>query len=256
MNNKEDLLLREKIESVGTLQGGIVYGKEEAWEKLQARMDKKPVRVLPWRTILAAAAIPLLVTGIILYRFMQPATVTNNEYTQHTQPANNPTNVQHTASAPITTVAATTTAQPALANTIAKLPATPTLAPITTGIPVAQNIQAPLMPLATITPPAAKQKMRVLHINELDNPVADDQATVDNNGDWRPSLMTEGKMRTMHINDVARQDEEDRLAPRAAKPSFGNITFFKKPSPEQMGMNNDLQDRGHGLFRINTGTQN
>ena len=275
MNNKEDLLLREKIESVGTLQGGIVYGKEEAWEKLQARMDKKPARILPWRGILAAAAILLLIAGIILYRFMQPITTSpKQEFTQeHTQPANNITHNELTSPAPIASIAAT--AQPVEINTTISKQHVPALTPIAgyTDMAIIQNrtelrpmpagdtcLLTELTPMPVYNPSllfaTAKPKMKVLHINELDNPAVAEQEALASNDEWLPPSANPAKMNTIHINDVTRQDEQDRLAPRKNKTSIGNITFFKKPSPYQMDMTSESQDHGHGLFRINTSTQN
>ena len=63
-----DELIREQINSVGTLDGGVVFGREEAWEKLQARMESKSVRKFPlfyWRA--AAAVLLLLLSGMTFY---------------------------------------------------------------------------------------------------------------------------------------------------------------------------------------------
>ncbi len=62
MNN--DKVLKEKLNSLDTLSSGIVFGKEEAWDKLQARMDKpaKRIALMPW---LAAAAVLLLIVTVI-----------------------------------------------------------------------------------------------------------------------------------------------------------------------------------------------
>jgi hypothetical protein len=55
MNDKQ---IQDKLEGLNALEGGIVYAKEEAWDKLQSRMDKpaKKIWILPAR--LAAAAVP------------------------------------------------------------------------------------------------------------------------------------------------------------------------------------------------------
>jgi hypothetical protein len=64
MNN--DKVLKEKLNSLDTLSSGIVFGKEEAWDKLQARMDKpaKRIALMPW---LAAAAVLLLLFVTVLF---------------------------------------------------------------------------------------------------------------------------------------------------------------------------------------------
>ena len=59
--NAEDQLTRQKMDGLGTLDGGIVFGKEEAWERLQERMDTIPVRKMPVKVWWAAAAIMLII---------------------------------------------------------------------------------------------------------------------------------------------------------------------------------------------------
>lgn len=66
-DNRADMQVAEKIAKLDTLGAGIVYGKEEAWDKLQARMDKKPVSVMPLRYWSAVAAMLLLLIGIIAW---------------------------------------------------------------------------------------------------------------------------------------------------------------------------------------------
>ena len=58
--NEGDKLVTNKMASLDTLSGGIVFGKEEAWEKLQARMDGKPAHRIAWKYVLALAAILLV----------------------------------------------------------------------------------------------------------------------------------------------------------------------------------------------------
>ncbi|MCD6013354.1 MAG: hypothetical protein K0Q79_3216 [Flavipsychrobacter sp.] len=62
---KQDKVLKEKINSLDTLSTGIVFGKEEAWDKLQVRMDK-PAKVISLKYWMAAAAILLLMVTIFL----------------------------------------------------------------------------------------------------------------------------------------------------------------------------------------------
>lgn len=59
-------VLRDKMNSLNTLSSGIVFGKEEAWDKLQARMDKPAKKVIPLRFWIAAAAILLLMVTIFI----------------------------------------------------------------------------------------------------------------------------------------------------------------------------------------------
>lgn len=74
-----DQLTREKIESLDTLSGGIVFGKEEAWTKLQARMDKKPARKAPLQYWLAAAAVLLVMISAGAVYFYPQREVTKSK---------------------------------------------------------------------------------------------------------------------------------------------------------------------------------
>jgi len=62
--------IREKMESLTPLSGGIVFGKEEAWDKLQARIERKPARriLLSYR-MAAAAALLLFVSLLAMYNY-------------------------------------------------------------------------------------------------------------------------------------------------------------------------------------------
>ncbi len=56
-----DQITKQKMEALGTLDGGIVFGREEAWEKLQRRLDKKPAKKIVLKWWLAAAAVLLII---------------------------------------------------------------------------------------------------------------------------------------------------------------------------------------------------
>jgi len=68
---QEDKEIKQKIEALNTLSGGIVFGKEEAWDKLQTRLNKKPVKKIPVIYWLAAAVLLLMCGILALYN--QPA---------------------------------------------------------------------------------------------------------------------------------------------------------------------------------------
>src|SRR6185437_14862572 len=74
-----DKMISEKLDGLDTLSGGIVFGKEEAWDKLQARLEKKPVRIIPLRTWLAAAAVLLLMMGTVGFYFYPAKQVAQTE---------------------------------------------------------------------------------------------------------------------------------------------------------------------------------
>ena len=67
-SNTTEEQVKQKIESLTTLQAGIVFGHEDAWDKLQARLDAKPVRK-PF-PVFRLAAVAALVLGIITIAIM------------------------------------------------------------------------------------------------------------------------------------------------------------------------------------------
>ena len=78
-NDKHNKTLRDKLSSLDTLSGGIVYGKEEAWEKLQGRLDAKPAKSITLKYALAAAIILLLsFTSLFIYFSHNTQTEQNN----------------------------------------------------------------------------------------------------------------------------------------------------------------------------------
>ena len=70
MKNK-GTVIRDKIDSLDTLSSGIVYGKEDAWGKLQVRMDEKAVKRMPLMYWMAAAVV--LITVFISGFYFYPA---------------------------------------------------------------------------------------------------------------------------------------------------------------------------------------
>ena len=97
-------MISEKLDGLDTLGGGIVFGKEEAWDKLQARLERKPVRVMPIRIWLAAAAVLLLMMGTVGFYYHSTKEVAQTgikkqlqqqsspAYAATTPPANTPNN--------------------------------------------------------------------------------------------------------------------------------------------------------------------
>ncbi len=64
-------MISEKLGRLDALEGGVVYGKEAAWEKLQEKLERKPALIFRPRVWLAAACI--LVMAIVgSYIFLHP----------------------------------------------------------------------------------------------------------------------------------------------------------------------------------------
>ncbi len=215
MNDKQ---IQDKLEGLNALEGGIVYAKEEAWDKLQSRMDKpaKKAWILPAR--MAAAAVLLLMACAGGYYYL--TNTTDNKITA-AQPS--------TPDTLVATVPATTAAIPSpeiqlqtnSTTAYVRKYDTPHIQ-ITTKTPKIITIQPNPQPeqetIATvdtqaIPEPTTAPKMRVVHINNLGKPVTDDE---------RPSYVYNGprldisKMKVVSINDVQRyemmyQQEEDMI---------------------------------------------
>ena len=61
MNSSEqDIIIRDKINSLDTLSGGIVFGKADAWVRLEKQLEtKREKRIfLPYYSRIAAILIP------------------------------------------------------------------------------------------------------------------------------------------------------------------------------------------------------
>lgn len=109
----EQELLKKVGELNNTLEAGFVFGKEEAWERLQTRMEqkKKPVYLRLPVKIAAAAAVLLLIAGATLWNLPQGANATavvSAPPTAPTEPIETPaTPAMTTAPEPITVAVAT-----------------------------------------------------------------------------------------------------------------------------------------------------
>jgi hypothetical protein len=67
-----DKTLKEQMDRLDTLSGGIVFGKEEAWEKLQNRMERIPEKRTFTNYWLTAAAILLLLISVVNVHYYAP----------------------------------------------------------------------------------------------------------------------------------------------------------------------------------------
>lgn len=231
----KDHEVKEKMESLSPLAGGVVFGKEEAWEKLQAQLEKKPVRKIPLLR-LSAAAILLLGLSIGTYRFLQ------RPETEHTVALpNSVVPIQQTTEQPVVT---TPEPQVSLSVTPETVRILNTLKPVKKeeSQPIIENNEVEPGPatLAIITPvpqpvvvdePAKKtvpiNKMRVVHINDVGKPEEETEPTYVYNG---PALDI-AKMKVVSLNDVQReeslrkQEEEIITMIRINRPHGGFLGF-------------------------------
>ena len=199
----KDEQVKQKIESVDALASGIVYGKEAAWERLQARMDAPPVRIVPWRRYAMAAALLLCVCLVALYLYQdeqpeQKMAVTPVPTTPIPQQISiapiDPLPAKQAVAAESTTRRYATRATPSAPEVIKSTPAP-------TPVEVVEDMPAPPVPIAHQT----ARKMRVVHLNDLDNTPEPADAMAYNG----PALDI-SKMKVVSIYDVQREDQVRR----------------------------------------------
>lgn len=205
----KDAEVKEKLEQMSALSGGMVFAKEEAWEKLQARLDVPAKKaIIPWyRLAIAAAAVLLLSIGI--YMYLQPATtpVTNTIVKVAPKEEIPPT--------PATTVAVqeptppTTTAPETIRISLPKPKATttPTYAIEEKKRDCIVPLEYPEKPVIPLAQSPAK-KMRIVHINDIGKTEETPAEAITYNG---PSLDI-SKMKVVSIYDVQQEQQLQRQA--------------------------------------------
>jgi hypothetical protein len=213
-NDRNTELVRNKMEALDTLSGGIVYGKEEAWEKLQQRMERKPAMRIAIKPLVAAAAVLLLlVTTFIVYQ--HPAKETTKATVRNSAPVvivpTQPVELQ-----PVDEAKSTVTRRgvPALvkhperAISIVDDGSRPVVAETKKPMPTGNDalLFTANVPPTPVAVPVTPRKMRVVHINELNKEdEAQDmhQEVVVNN-----SAIDVSKLPRVHINEVIHEEYE------------------------------------------------
>ena len=66
-NYISDKEIKQKMDIVSPLEGGIVFGKDEAWDKLQNRLDARNARNIPAFYWAAAVLLVAICTGVFKY---------------------------------------------------------------------------------------------------------------------------------------------------------------------------------------------
>lgn len=257
MSHSEDTSMRELLDSAGTLEGGIVFGKEQAWEKLQARLDKKPARKITLWHIAAVAAL-LLITVLVAGRYTLPI-----------PPRYNATTIAHTSEVPpqppVTTIRQETTATyttaplnlphsaiptaPRRARTQA-VAATPVLTPQITVI------QQPASTITVNVPAIHAQTVvdGVVHINDLDNNTPASKPVNYEDDRYAPSLVN--NIRVIHINDLGRPGGNMLKPKKVNTICMGNSVAFLKPANNCIATPYKDKFPAHTLIRINVNNQN
>ena len=200
--------MKEKIDTVGTLEGGIVFGREAAWNKLQQRLDQKPARkmaLLPY-SIAASLLIAVVIARLLPTHQAAPAVAV--------QPRPTPAAAQPAAAAPAIKM-----------DNVLPAPAAPVMciAPVTEIAAAQDNTPPPardtiLQPQVAV--PAKPQfTNEVLHINDLDARAALPAWTAPQP---QNNTMLAG---TVHINEVEREQFHPQPASERCKPPVIGITF-------------------------------
>lgn len=258
MNDKQ---LQEQLNSLSSLSGGIVFGKEEAWDKLQARMDKKATPKIPLGYWMAAAAVLLVVVCIAPFYFSDNKEVSRNDKEAVAPAITNEPVMQQQDAAPVATTTPRETfipkQRPRTVHLEDNVPATN--APITTEaviteIPLVDNVAVNNSPdpIPNMIAPA----MRVVHINDIEkNRLPETVNTTNLAQKDAPDDLH--KMPVHYINDVLQEEHEIKLLLRENRFSFGR-NIFSRPAYNDADPASNTEDgnQPHNLLKNILNTQN
>ena len=234
MRNNTNDLVTKKIESVTTLSGGIVFGKEEAWEKLQLRLESKPVKKIRLFQWMAAAAV-LLVFVFLLgnYYFPGKDAVVKTSKQKVSGGLNNFTTAPKS-DIPIAGPSKTSLRQEGAIKTERHILFSTKVVknieqPAETDLPVAKRPlienefhETTIESFSAATPEA--KPMRVVHINDVENNRLQHQApSIAANS----PLLDFGKLKVVHINDVEKQEREVKIILRENRMTLGHYPFIR-----------------------------
>ncbi len=221
--------LQSKLEGLDTLSAGIVYGKEDAWEKLQARMEQKPVRKIAWRYWTAAAAILLLLVCVsIVYKVPQDQVVAYTQTVKKQETAKQ--NLPVVTEQPLQTVRSEMLPKdqnketPKVARRQTQPVVQPPAAPDTEiATEVTTALPNESMPAPTVI--VVKQPMKTYHINELNHPVLTRDAAL-----VRKQHTDLRSLPTVHINELVRQEYDANRILQENRESFVQFPFPHRTS--------------------------
>ncbi len=249
----KDSQIKEKMESLDALSGGVVFGKEEAWERLQERMDKKPALLFRFRYA-AVAALLLVLISIGVIRYDSQEKIADN------LPLNNTTTP--IVSEQGTAVYNTTDSQPRVITMPTPMESEPALfvqhEPLLDKLPQGVVVPMPVaqLQLPQINPTVAEvnielhpklnlKNMRVVHINDLNagyTPEQEDMYVYDG-----PKLDI-SKMKVVSIYDIQQEGqtsvyEEGMLTMMRINRPHGNTFVFQNPFRRNYGTSGRLYAR-------------
>ena len=251
------------MEKLDTLAGGVVFGKEEAWNKLQACMDKKPAKQIPLRYTVAVAAILLLFVCIMtVYYYPRPQLAKNDaEKTITIQPAESLAIAPKTPSEEQQIITGheegdqkqmvAVSRQSLKKHEGAKLVTSIQVSVAPISQPAIETKEPQIVTTTNI--PAPTRAMAVVHINDIENelrPRTVNGAVAETDPDLR-------KMPVLHINDVVKEDLEIKMIFRENRMSFGRNPFSRPASYSiYPASNTDENYQPHHLLKNIFNTQN
>jgi len=269
MSSKNDTRIRDKIESLQPLSCGIVYGKEEAWDKLQSRMEQKPDKKIAVRYWLAAAAILLLFVCVIAVYNHPAKEVVSSKNEQLNMPTNNveiaksqmPGDVQQPEiMREQKTSAVVQKDSTHVTSVLAKnkkteqsiIIITPSVEVLTKDNKVENKMAVTNAP-APIAP--ATRQMKTIHINELYNGGKEEQVTdeVAANAEKRIDL---NKLPIVHINEVIHEEYEERKTLKENRSMFVQISFMQRGYKCDDRAYADEVNTSYNFLNIKPSTQN
>ena len=232
---KNDKQIKEKMQSLDTLSGGIVFGKEDAWERLQARMEQKPAKKFPVKYWMAAAAILLLFVSVTTVYYYPSKEVVKNNNGKIKTPINNIAIAQpkiipvmQQREMPIQKIVATgehsTRVNAFLKNRKAEQTEINNMPLVQAPVSEIKEEQDKPMTVITAATANTQKKMKVIYIGDLErNTPTQTTAQLAAN----PAAIGISKVKTMHINDIERQERETEQMLQGDKLTVGQRFFFK-----------------------------
>ncbi len=255
-SNNEDKVLMEKLGSLDTLSGGIVYGREEAWEKLQGRLDAKPAKRIVLKYGMAAALLILTgIAGLYFYGTKEPVSkplITNVALTPSTAVPDAVKPQQETTMA-YTSVknnrreTQKRNAQPAVCHT------SKVLHPLVAE--ASEALAAKEVAIPPATQPTVPKPLPVVCINDLENesPLQDKKSiTVAGN-----APLDFNKMPVLYIDDVVKNEDEIKSLLKENRMSFGHSLRARRiPADDNYSVDAGDDIPKHNLIKNIFNTQN
>ena len=216
--NSADNTIAEKLDGLDPLQVGVVSGRDDAWEKLQGRMDAKPSRRLPlWYWPAAAALVGIVASSLWVFNVDAPVpAVVSAASSQAAPPQIAPAPAaQQPETLMITSPAIEHPANtPALVHNAYEEDSFATIVANEPDVPETHVVREVLPESVPLPRP-----MRVVHINELD--AAPEESS--EKGSFGLSIV---HMPVVHINELKADGADGRYWNKVNARSGSSISFL------------------------------